>query len=846
MKTFYTILTNYGKQALADALAAQQPLKIPAMGAGDGGGAYYEPTDDQTNLRNELWRGNLNDLRTDDDNQNNVIAEAVIPQDIDGDWVVREVGLYDDKGGLIAVGKYPETYIPALAFGSAKQVYINIVVKVDNVAAVELVVDHDTVLASKQFVMNKGYGTVGSFEAGLFEIKALTNQFQLVIFESENSLYRWDGAFPKTVPTGSTPDSTGGIGQGAWIGISDAALRKDLANGNGSLIGTNIGTLDEAITFVTPEMFGAIGDGVADDTQAILDAIQYVLPKHMDVIGYQTYKISNTLEIRETANLPPELEDFSVTKLKLQKLIYTPSSGTAVRVKSPACQIIIGHLVGTSTEIIGLDQTIGLEVAGMGCSPHYINYIGGFGTNIKFSDAYTNEVHVGWCHDAFRGVRGVNSNANKIYGRIGGPYGTVDIIPSSCDVGVEWDSTSNTNEVYATIEYCKRSVYSKPFEDHGLANKFYGYIEACSQPGVLMGTENKYQVMNGGNTTRGPYGFLVSGAGNSYEILLSRATYGENVTGATATLTFKNLQPIQSTNNHAKVFGSGHKEILSSPTINQLLVYSNDLGNSAWYKGVLGSASLSDLTFTYGNYNSNSSNGYAYGTKINISRAATSEADIYVISQNVTTTFSSDLSLGIAVQVLTGDVDVFIKAQGVTSGKIYSKEIRLLGGSKIVELSHSSPSAYGLTEQTVYEIELRAWSASSLIVYNTHLCAAAQVTRAPASIGDTATPFTPIYDSGYVSRRSISKFIGVPTTMTQYDFDTYLVYAMDGNISLFGGYDGLTVTFHKPGISNTNLLSAEPYGINGSGLYSISANNKTVTLQYSVNAQGWIVISSTN
>lgn len=153
MSLFYTILTNYGKTVLADALAAQKPLKISFIAVGDGSGAYYEPTETQTALRNERWRGNLNDLKSDSDTQGQVIAEGVIPHTVDGDWFAREIGLLDENGGLIAVGKYPETYIPSAQSGARSQVYISIVVKVDNVAAIELNINNNIVLASKAFVL---------------------------------------------------------------------------------------------------------------------------------------------------------------------------------------------------------------------------------------------------------------------------------------------------------------------------------------------------------------------------------------------------------------------------------------------------------------------------------------------------------------------------------------------------------------------------------------------------------------------------------------------------------------------------------------------------------------------
>lgn len=151
---FYTILTTYGRDALAKALAVRQPLKIQTMAVGDSGGEYYNPVPGQTQLRHEIWRGDLNALYNPDNANNDVIAEVVIPADApvngSGGWYIREVGLYDETGGLIAVGSYPLTYQPDLSSGSGKQVYIRIVVEVDNVAAMELIVDPNVVLATKE------------------------------------------------------------------------------------------------------------------------------------------------------------------------------------------------------------------------------------------------------------------------------------------------------------------------------------------------------------------------------------------------------------------------------------------------------------------------------------------------------------------------------------------------------------------------------------------------------------------------------------------------------------------------------------------------------------------------
>ncbi|MGU9776203.1 phage tail-collar fiber domain-containing protein [Salmonella enterica subsp. enterica serovar 3,10:z10:-] len=150
---FFTILTTYGRDVLADALAAQRPLVIQKMAIGDSEGEYYIPTPDQTQLRRELWQGDLNALYSSDNNHGDVIAEMVVPADApvpgSGGWYIREVGLYDSSGGLIAVGAYPLTYQPDLSSGSGKQIYIRIIVEVDNVAALELIVDPNVVIATK-------------------------------------------------------------------------------------------------------------------------------------------------------------------------------------------------------------------------------------------------------------------------------------------------------------------------------------------------------------------------------------------------------------------------------------------------------------------------------------------------------------------------------------------------------------------------------------------------------------------------------------------------------------------------------------------------------------------------
>lgn len=142
---------------------------------------------------------------------------------------------------------------------------------------------HYTIEGLRQLAQEaiSGFGWVlkQSFEDG----STLTLPNDALLWRSNGEYYRWSGALPKTVPSGSTPESTGGVGQGAWIGIGDAALKTMLASSTGaSMIGMAAGgTLQQIIHYVTPEQFGAIGDGTVhplSERYSSLAAAQAVYP----------------------------------------------------------------------------------------------------------------------------------------------------------------------------------------------------------------------------------------------------------------------------------------------------------------------------------------------------------------------------------------------------------------------------------------------------------------------------------------------------------------------------------------------------------------------------------------
>ncbi|EGH1358808.1 tail fiber protein [Escherichia coli] len=148
---FFTILTAAGRAKIAAALAEQKQIVLQTMVVGDGGGQYAEPKESQTKVVREVWRGSLNTLKIALENPAWVIAEAVLPE-AKGGWYIREVGLLDMDGVLIAIGKFPETYKPKLPAGASKQIVIRAVMEVTNAAAVTLMVDPSLVMATVDYV----------------------------------------------------------------------------------------------------------------------------------------------------------------------------------------------------------------------------------------------------------------------------------------------------------------------------------------------------------------------------------------------------------------------------------------------------------------------------------------------------------------------------------------------------------------------------------------------------------------------------------------------------------------------------------------------------------------------
>jgi len=150
---YFALLTSQGAAKLANATALGTKLQITEMALGDGGGTLPTPDASQTRLIGEKRRAPLNSLTVDAANSSQIIAEQIIPESEGGFWI-REIGLFDADGVLLAVANCAETYKPQLQEGSGRTQTVRMILIVNSTTAVTLKIDPSVVLATRKYVDN--------------------------------------------------------------------------------------------------------------------------------------------------------------------------------------------------------------------------------------------------------------------------------------------------------------------------------------------------------------------------------------------------------------------------------------------------------------------------------------------------------------------------------------------------------------------------------------------------------------------------------------------------------------------------------------------------------------------
>ncbi|MEE3609048.1 phage tail protein [Avibacterium paragallinarum] len=147
-KQYYSVLTDYGTQVIAQAIAHKQPLQIMQMAVGDGNGQATTPSQRLTALVREVHRANVSAISVDPRNNKQIIFELTIPENVGGFWI-REMGIFDHQNRLVAYANCPDSFKPQLESGSGKVQVVRMILLVSSSDAITLKVDDSVIFVTR-------------------------------------------------------------------------------------------------------------------------------------------------------------------------------------------------------------------------------------------------------------------------------------------------------------------------------------------------------------------------------------------------------------------------------------------------------------------------------------------------------------------------------------------------------------------------------------------------------------------------------------------------------------------------------------------------------------------------
>lgn len=197
---------------------------------------------------------------------------------------------------------------------------------------------------------------------GSFEDGATANSATDVVWHiAAGQCYSWDGALPKIVSAGSTPESSGGVGLGAWVSVGVASLKSELAKPTGAgfsgfdkSIDYETGTVGNAlkkIINVNPDMYPSLQDAI--DAAAALTGLEHAPSSAANHPGWlqpntvskvirlngKKYPISTTLHIHGDVSI-----DAGFGGVYLTDDFAADSSGYAVKCDKGTGNQYAGHI----------------------------------------------------------------------------------------------------------------------------------------------------------------------------------------------------------------------------------------------------------------------------------------------------------------------------------------------------------------------------------------------------------------------------------------------------------------------------------------------------------------------
>lgn len=156
---YYSVVTDVGNVLMTEALVKGTKLSVSEIAVGDGGGAYYQPDPEMTELKNELWRGPVNSCEISSTSDNILIVNGIIPGEVGG-FTIREMAVFADTGEMIAIANTPSTPKVNIVDGIINELSLAIEIALLNGSVINLLVDPHIVTATKadiEMVRNEIY-----------------------------------------------------------------------------------------------------------------------------------------------------------------------------------------------------------------------------------------------------------------------------------------------------------------------------------------------------------------------------------------------------------------------------------------------------------------------------------------------------------------------------------------------------------------------------------------------------------------------------------------------------------------------------------------------------------------
>jgi len=214
--TYFTVVTDLGVKKMLEALDRGEKLNITEFAVGDGGGSCHEPTAAAEGLRNEVWRGAVNACHISGESEKRLVVESVIPSDVGG-FTIREMGIFDSTGGLVALCNTPATQKAGISDGAVHELNLSMELALANTDSVELIVDPNVVTATKKDVrelqdqINQLSGSVGAADKYNADIPYQTGDYCIygdVLYKcTKSTTGGWDaGCWQQTSTLGEIAD----------------------------------------------------------------------------------------------------------------------------------------------------------------------------------------------------------------------------------------------------------------------------------------------------------------------------------------------------------------------------------------------------------------------------------------------------------------------------------------------------------------------------------------------------------------------------------------------------------------------------------------------------------------